>query len=89
MIGGVASVALVLCVFGSSASDHAALDSGVTGSYPKGYEDSNGYLRAGATSLDLAADSVRGFNETADIEYLRDYRRLRLTRSGASPITYT
>ena len=24
----------------------------------------------------LAADSVRGFNESADMEYLRDYRRL-------------
>lgn len=34
----------------------AAPDSGVIGSYPKGYEDCNGYLRAGATSLDLAAD---------------------------------
>jgi hypothetical protein len=53
-----------------------APNSGVIGSYPKGYEDCNGYLKAGATSLDLAADSVRGFNETADMEYLRDYRRL-------------
>ena len=53
-----------------------APSSGVIGSYLKGYEDCNGYLRAGATSLDLAADSVRGFNETADMEYLRDYRRL-------------
>jgi len=53
-----------------------APDSEVIGSYPKGYEDCDGYLRAGATSLSLAADSVRGFNETADMEYLRDYRRL-------------
>jgi hypothetical protein len=54
----------------------AAPDSRVIGSYPKGYVDCDGYLRAGATSLGLAADSIRGFNETADIEYLRDYRRL-------------
>ena len=53
-----------------------APDSEVIGSYPKGYEDCDGYLKAGATSLKLAADSVRGFNETADMEYLRDYRRL-------------
>jgi hypothetical protein len=53
-----------------------APDSEVIGSYPKGYEDCDSYLRAGATSLSLAADSVRGFNETADMEYLRDYRRL-------------
>lgn len=54
----------------------AAPDSGVIGSYPKGYVDCAGYLRAGATSLALAADSIDGFNETADMEYLRDYRRL-------------
>ena len=54
----------------------AAPDSEVIGSYPEGYEDCDGYLRAGATSLGLAADSVRGFNETADMEYLRDYRKL-------------
>ena len=53
-----------------------APNSEVIGSYPKGYEDCAGYLRAGATSLGLAADSVRGFNETADMEYLRDYRGL-------------
>jgi hypothetical protein len=53
-----------------------APDSEVIGTYPKGYEDCDGYLRVGATSLSLAAGSVRGFNETADIEYLRDYRRL-------------
>ena len=52
-----------------------APDSRVVGSYPKCYVDCGGYLRAGATSLGLAADSIRGFNETADIEYLRDYRR--------------
>jgi hypothetical protein len=53
-----------------------APNSEVIGSYPKGYEDCEGYLRAGATSLSLAADSVGGFNETAEMEYLRDYRRL-------------
>jgi hypothetical protein len=53
-----------------------APDSEVIGSYPEGYEDCDGYLRAGATSLSLAADSIHGFNETADMEYLRDYRRL-------------
>ncbi len=53
-----------------------APDSEVIGSYPGGYEDCDGYLSSGATSLRLAADSVRGFNETADMEYLRDYRRL-------------
>jgi hypothetical protein len=54
----------------------AAPDSELIGSYPKGYEDCDGYLRAGATSLRLAADAIRGFNETAEMEYLRDYRRL-------------
>jgi hypothetical protein len=53
-----------------------APDTEVMGSYPNGYEDCDSYLRAGATSLGLAADSVGGFNETADMEYLRDYRRL-------------
>jgi hypothetical protein len=53
-----------------------APDSAIIGSYPEGYEDCDGYLREGATSLRLAADSVRGFNESADMEYLRDYRRL-------------
>ncbi len=53
-----------------------APDTEVIGSYPKGYVDCDGYLRAGATSLGLAADSIGGFNETADMEYLRDYRRL-------------
>ncbi len=53
-----------------------ASDSEVIGSYPEGYTDCDGYLRAGATSLDLAADSIHGFNETADMEHLRDYRRL-------------
>ena len=53
-----------------------SLDSEVIGSYPKGYVDCDGYLRTGATSLSLAADSIQGFNETADMEYLRDYRRL-------------
>jgi|SRR5215212_6801842 len=53
-----------------------ASDSEVIGSYPKSYEDCDGYLRAGATSLGLAADAIHGFNETADMEYLRDYRRL-------------
>jgi hypothetical protein len=38
--------------------------------------DCDCYLRAGVTSLSLAADSIHGFNETADMEYLRDYRRL-------------
>jgi hypothetical protein len=54
----------------------AALDSELIGTYPKGYVDCDGYLRAGTTSLGLAADSIHGFNETADMEYLRDYRRL-------------
>jgi hypothetical protein len=54
----------------------AAPHSEVVGSYPKGYEDCDEYLRAGATSLGLAADAIHGFNETADMEYLRDYRRL-------------
>jgi len=53
-----------------------APDSEVISTYPKGYVDCDGYLRAGATSLSLAADSIHGFNETADMEYLRDYRRL-------------
>jgi hypothetical protein len=53
-----------------------APDSGVIGSYPEGYGDCDGYLRAGATSLGLAADAIHGFNESADMEYLRDYRRL-------------
>jgi hypothetical protein len=53
-----------------------APNSGVIGSYPMGYEDCDVYLRAGATSLSLAADSIHGFNETAEMEYLRDYRRL-------------
>ena len=53
-----------------------ASDSEVIGSYPKGYVDCDGYLRAGATSLGLATDAIHGFNETADMEYLRDYRRL-------------
>jgi hypothetical protein len=53
-----------------------APDSAVIGSYPEGYAECDGYLREGATSLRLAADSVRGFNESADMEYLRDYRRL-------------
>jgi hypothetical protein len=54
----------------------AASHSEVVGSYPEGYEDCDRYLRSGATSLGLAAAAVRGFNESADIEYLRDYRRL-------------
>jgi hypothetical protein len=54
----------------------AAPNAEVIGPYPKGYEDCDAYLRAGATSLGLAADSIHGFNETADMEYLRDYRRL-------------
>jgi hypothetical protein len=53
-----------------------APNSEIIGSYPEGYADCDGYLRAGATSLGLAADSIRGFNETADMEYIRDYRRL-------------
>ncbi len=53
-----------------------ALDFEAVGSYPEGYEDCADYLKAGVTSLDLAADSIRGFNRTADMEYLRDYRRL-------------
>jgi hypothetical protein len=54
----------------------AAPHSEVVGSYPEGYEDCDGYLRSGAASLGLAAAAVRGFNESADMEYLRDYRRL-------------
>jgi hypothetical protein len=54
----------------------AAPHSEVVGSYPEGYEDCDRYLRSGTISLDLAAAAVRGFNESADMEYLRDYRRL-------------
>ena len=54
----------------------AAPHSEVVGSYPEGYEDCDRYLRAGTTSRGLAAAAVRGFNESADMEYLRDYRRL-------------
>jgi hypothetical protein len=53
-----------------------APNSEIIGSYPEGYVDCDCYLRAGVTSLSLAADSIHGFNETADMEYLRDYRRL-------------
>jgi hypothetical protein len=53
-----------------------ARDSEVIGSHPKGNQDCDEYLRARATSLALAADSTHGFNMTADMEYLRDYRRL-------------
>jgi hypothetical protein len=53
-----------------------APNSEIIHSYPKGYADCDWYLRAGVTSLSLAADSIRGFNETADMEYMRDYRRL-------------
>lgn len=49
---------------------------GAVESYPKGYEDCSRHLGAGAVSLDLAADSIRGFNETTDADYLKDYQAL-------------
>ena len=52
------------------------VDFEAVGSYPEGYEDCADYLKVGVISLELAADSIRGFNRTADMEYLRDYRRL-------------
>jgi tetratricopeptide (TPR) repeat protein len=44
--------------------------------YPEGYEDCSRHLRTGGISLYLAADSIRGFNRTSDIEYLTDYQAL-------------
>ena len=49
---------------------------GAVASYPEGYEDCNRHLGVGAISLDLAADSIHRFNETADAEYLKDYQAL-------------
>ena len=62
---------------GSLLSDmDRTVDFEAVGSYPEGYEDCADYLKVGVISLELAADSIRGFNRTADMEYLRDYRRL-------------
>jgi hypothetical protein len=49
---------------------------GAVESYPRGYEDCSRHLGVGAVSLDLAADSIRGFNATADADYLKDYQAL-------------
>jgi hypothetical protein len=49
---------------------------GAVESYPKGYEACSRHLGVGAVSLDLAADSIRGFNETTDADYLKDYQAL-------------
>ncbi len=49
---------------------------GAVESYPEGYEDCSRHLGVGAVSLDLAADSIRGFNETTDADYLKDYQAL-------------
>ena len=49
---------------------------GAIGSYPEGYEDCSQDLEIGAISLSLAADSIRGFNRTSDIDYLKDYQGL-------------
>ena len=49
---------------------------GAVESYPKGYEDCSRHLGAAAVSLELAADSIRGFNETTDADYLKDYQAL-------------
>lgn len=44
--------------------------------YPAGYGDCAESMELGAVSLRLAARSVRRFSETADEEYLGDYRAL-------------
>jgi hypothetical protein len=49
---------------------------GAVESYPKGYEDCSRHLGAAAVSLELAADSIRGFNQTTDADYLKDYQAL-------------
>jgi hypothetical protein len=49
---------------------------GAVESYPEGYEDCSRDLGVAAVSLNLAADSIRGFNRTSDLEYLKDYRGL-------------
>jgi len=53
-----------------------AREFGAVESYPEGYEDCSRHLGVGAVSLDLAADSIRGFNETTDADYLKDYQAL-------------
>ncbi len=54
----------------------AAAEFGVVESYPRGYEDCSRHLGVGAVSLGLAADSIRGFNQTTDADYLEDYQAL-------------
>jgi hypothetical protein len=49
---------------------------GAIESYPEGYEDCSRHLEIGAIALGLAADSIRGFNRTSDVEYLKDYQGL-------------
>jgi hypothetical protein len=49
---------------------------GAIESYPEGYEDCSQHLEVGAVSLDFAADAIRGFNRTSDMEYLTDYQSL-------------
>ncbi len=49
---------------------------GAIESYPEGYDDCSRHLEIGAISLSLAADSIRGFNRTSDVEYLKDYQGL-------------
>ena len=53
-----------------------AAEFGAIKSYPMGYEDCNRHLEVGAISLGLAADSIRGFNQTTDADYLKDYQAL-------------
>jgi hypothetical protein len=54
----------------------AAPEFGAVESYPQGYEDCSRHLAVGAVSLGLAADSIRGFNQTTDADYLKDYQAL-------------
>ena len=54
----------------------SAPDSEVVRSYPEGYGDCAASLRAGAISLKLAAGSIRGFNRSADMDYLEEYQGL-------------
>ncbi len=49
---------------------------GAVETYPRGYETCSEHLGVGADSLGLAADSIRGFNATADADYLKDYQAL-------------
>ena len=53
-----------------------ASELGAVESHPEGYEDCGRHLGVAAVSLDLAADSIRGFDETTNAEYLKDYQAL-------------